>query len=125
MRVLISGNVSLMNSDPSVRPSIIPENSKIPVQQVLSEVSEVLFPVVGVAASAGGLEAFIQLLSHLPIDTGMAFVLVQHRDPDQDHRQRQPLAHADHIGLSEDAVVWFAEELGDEAETAVTDQEYA
>ncbi len=37
-----------------------------------------LFPVVGIGASAGGLEAFMQLLSHLPIDTGMAFVMIQH-----------------------------------------------
>ncbi|HEY9761068.1 MAG TPA: chemotaxis protein CheB [Trichocoleus sp.] len=41
------------------------------------------FPIVGVGASAGGLEAFRQLLSHLPTDTGMAFVLVQHLDPNQ------------------------------------------
>lgn len=38
--------------------------------------------IVGVGASAGGLEAFTQLLAHLPLDTGMAFVLVQHLDPD-------------------------------------------
>ena len=43
------------------------------------------FPIVGVAASAGGLEAFTQLLSHLPVDTGMAFVLIQHLSPD--HRE--------------------------------------
>jgi two-component system, chemotaxis family, CheB/CheR fusion protein len=39
------------------------------------------FPVVGIGASAGGLEAFTKLLKHLPGDTGMAFVLVQHLDP--------------------------------------------
>ena len=39
------------------------------------------FPVVGIGASAGGLEAFTQLLGELPPDTGMAFVLVQHLDP--------------------------------------------
>jgi two-component system CheB/CheR fusion protein len=39
------------------------------------------FPVVGIGASAGGLEAFTKLLEHLPPDTGMAFVLVQHLDP--------------------------------------------
>src|SRR3954453_20988137 len=39
------------------------------------------FPVVGIGASAGGLEAFVELLSNLPADTGMAFVLVQHLDP--------------------------------------------
>ena len=39
------------------------------------------FPIVGVGASAGGLEAFTQLLKALPADTGMAFVLVQHLAP--------------------------------------------
>ena len=39
------------------------------------------FPIVGIGASAGGLEAFSQLLEHLPLDAGMAFVLVQHLDP--------------------------------------------
>jgi chemotaxis response regulator CheB len=41
-----------------------------------------LFPIVGVGASAGGLEAFTRLIKHLPADTGMAFVLVQHLDPE-------------------------------------------
>jgi two-component system, chemotaxis family, CheB/CheR fusion protein len=42
------------------------------------------FPVAGIGASAGGLEAFVQLLKGLPPDTGMAFVLVQHLDPKHD-----------------------------------------
>ena len=37
--------------------------------------------VVGIGASAGGLEAFTELLKYLPPTTGMAFVLVQHLDP--------------------------------------------
>lgn len=40
-----------------------------------------IFPVVGIGASAGGLEAFVELLKNIPTDTGMAFVLVQHLDP--------------------------------------------
>ena len=40
-----------------------------------------LFPIVGIGASAGGLQAFTQLLTVLPCDTGMAFVLVQHLAP--------------------------------------------
>src|SRR5205085_8371117 len=36
------------------------------------------FPVAGIGASAGGLEAFTALLKHLATDTGMAFVVVQH-----------------------------------------------
>src|SRR6201984_257478 len=39
------------------------------------------FPVVGLGASAGGLDAFRRLLGALPAGTGMAFVLIQHLDP--------------------------------------------
>jgi two-component system, chemotaxis family, CheB/CheR fusion protein len=51
--------------------------------EILQNNSAESFPVVGIGASAGGLEAFTQLLNHLPIDTGMAFALVQHLDPSQ------------------------------------------
>src|ERR1700693_2060469 len=37
--------------------------------------------VVGFGASAGGLEAFSELLKNLPVETGLAFVFVQHLDP--------------------------------------------
>ncbi|HEY9606009.1 MAG TPA: chemotaxis protein CheB [Allocoleopsis sp.] len=53
-----------------------------------------LFPVVGIGASAGGLEAFTQLLSHLPRDTGMAFVLIQHLDPKHKSLLREILTRA-------------------------------
>jgi two-component system CheB/CheR fusion protein len=39
------------------------------------------FPVVGIGASAGGLEALRELLRFLPDDAGMAYVVVQHLDP--------------------------------------------
>ena len=39
------------------------------------------FPIVGVGASAGGLEALSELLRHLTADTGMGFVVIQHLDP--------------------------------------------
>lgn len=45
-----------------------PKNTHLPV-------------IVGVGASAGGLEALRQFLKSLPSTTGMAFVLVQHLDP--------------------------------------------
>jgi two-component system, chemotaxis family, CheB/CheR fusion protein len=38
------------------------------------------FPIVGVGASAGGLEALSQLLSGLPAQPGLAVVVVQHLD---------------------------------------------
>lgn len=40
------------------------------------------FPVVGMGASAGGLEAFEQFFRHVAPDNGMAYVLVPHLDPD-------------------------------------------
>jgi two-component system, chemotaxis family, CheB/CheR fusion protein len=39
------------------------------------------FPVVGMGASAGGLEAFQKFFAAMPPDAGMAFVLAQHLDP--------------------------------------------
>ncbi len=39
------------------------------------------FPIVGLGASAGGLDAFKAFLTAMPSDTGLAFVLVQHLDP--------------------------------------------
>ncbi|MEK6663987.1 MAG: chemotaxis protein CheB [Pseudomonadota bacterium] len=39
------------------------------------------FPIVGIGASAGGLEAFEQFFRHVTPDCGMAFVLVPHLDP--------------------------------------------
>ena len=43
-----------------------------------------LFWVVGIGASAGGLDAFKQLIKAIPIDSGMAYILVQHLDPNHE-----------------------------------------
>src|SRR5207253_2173889 len=40
-----------------------------------------LGPVVAFGASAGGLEAFHEVLENLPADSGMAYVFIQHLDP--------------------------------------------
>src|ERR1700744_1414142 len=50
----------------------------------LNEVADVSqpFAVVAIGASAGGLEAITALLSSLPKDSGMAYVVIQHLDPD-------------------------------------------
>jgi two-component system CheB/CheR fusion protein len=39
------------------------------------------FPVVGIGASAGGLDAFQKFFDALPPKSGMAFILIQHLDP--------------------------------------------
>ncbi|HXY08277.1 MAG TPA: chemotaxis protein CheB [Terriglobales bacterium] len=50
------------------------------------------FPVVGIGASAGGLEAFTTFLKALPPNTGMSFVLIQHMDPKHESMLHRLLA---------------------------------
>ena len=42
------------------------------------------FPIVAIGASAGGLDACTRLIDTLPASTGMAFILVQHLDPNHE-----------------------------------------
>ena len=67
-----------MTDDPSVPQPEEPEGAEREEQPPARK----RFPVVGVGASAGGLEAFISMIDHLPADIGMAFLLVQHLDPE-------------------------------------------
>jgi two-component system, chemotaxis family, CheB/CheR fusion protein len=64
------------------------ENPATPISELESDspedtVSSILqpFSVVAIGASAGGLEALTALLSHLAKDNGMAYVVIQHLDP--------------------------------------------
>jgi two-component system, chemotaxis family, CheB/CheR fusion protein len=59
------------------------------------------FPIVGIGASAGGLEAFTELLKRLPLDTGMGFVLVQHLDPQHESALTQLLTRATSMPVRE------------------------
>src|SRR5438067_5222088 len=52
------------------------------------------FPIVGIGASAGGVTALTELLSAIPADSGMAFVIVQHLDPTQPSMLGEVLARA-------------------------------
>ena len=60
-----------------------------------------IFPIVGVGASAGGLEAFTQLLHELPGDTGAAFVLIQHLDPKHESRLSDLLSRVTAMPVTE------------------------
>jgi two-component system CheB/CheR fusion protein len=62
---------------------------------------EAVFPVVGVGASAGGLEAFTAFLKHLPADSGMAYVLIQHLDPKQPSQLTEILSKATRMPVLE------------------------
>ena len=66
------------NSASDVPSSTDPERARATIEPHPPERS---FTIVGIGASAGGLEAITELLSSLPVDTGLAFLLVQHLDP--------------------------------------------
>ena len=57
--------------------------------------------IVGIGASAGGLEAFTQLLRNLPASTGMAFVLVQHLAPKHESMLTQILSQRTKMPVNE------------------------
>ena len=59
------------------------------------------FPVVGIGASAGGLEAVTQLLGGLLPDPGMAFVVIQHLDPDHESMLTELLSRATNLPVRE------------------------
>src|SRR3982750_895557 len=54
----------------------------MPVDDSLENERPTTGRIVGIGASAGGLESLEQLFSSLPPDTGMAFVVIQHLSPD-------------------------------------------
>ncbi len=56
---------------------------------------------MGVGASAGGLEAFTELLTALPLDTGMAFVLVQHLEAKHESILAKLLSKATQLAVTE------------------------
>lgn len=59
------------------------------------------FPIVGVGASAGGLDAFKQFLVAIPPLSGMAYVLVQHLDPSHQSILPEILARVTSIPVNE------------------------
>jgi len=73
------------------KPTKSPHSSRPPKQTAVKPVepapavatkSATAFPIVGIGCSAGGLDAVEKLLSHVPAASGMAFIIVQHLDPE-------------------------------------------
>ncbi len=59
------------------------------------------FPVVGIGASAGGLDAYLQFFHDLGADTGMGFVVIQHLDPSKESLLAEILARSVRIPIVE------------------------
>jgi two-component system, chemotaxis family, CheB/CheR fusion protein len=84
-----------MTTDPLEPPATAPASPPSPADRAAA------FAIVGIGASAGGLEAFTQLLAALPVDTGMAFVLVQHLAPSHPSALAEILSRATAMPVAE------------------------
>jgi two-component system CheB/CheR fusion protein len=73
--------VGSMPEDPGQQPLTQPDREAQPVDA--EQPPHLPFAVVGVGASAGGLEAFGEFLKAMPPDSGMAFVFILHLAPDR------------------------------------------
>ncbi|HUO92303.1 MAG TPA: chemotaxis protein CheB [Rhizomicrobium sp.] len=67
-------NLSELEDQPAI---LVPDRPQAGVQPAVC-------PVIGLGASAGGLEAFQNFLAAVPADAGLAYVLVQHLDPNHE-----------------------------------------
>jgi two-component system CheB/CheR fusion protein len=90
-----------MSSQKSEHDPVLPTEADDPAGEPRKPVEGASFPIVGIGASAGGLEAFTELLKHLPLDTGMGFVLVQHLDPQHESALTQLLTRATSLPVRE------------------------
>ena len=63
--------------------------------------SQNLFPVVGIGASAGGLDAFKKLITAIPENSGMAYILVQHLHPSHESALSEILQRFTRIPVTE------------------------
>jgi two-component system CheB/CheR fusion protein len=100
--------VSSVPEDPSAH------SSSNPVATA-TQPAEQDFHIVGIGASAGGLDSLERLFTHLPTDTGMAFVVLQHLSPDfkslmdelLSRRTQMRIKQAEHNALLEPNTVYL------------------
>jgi two-component system CheB/CheR fusion protein len=64
---------------------VVPDSPDLSIETSTEEIQSpaLPYPIVGFGASAGGLQAFKEVLENLDPNTGMSFVLVTHMSPDQ------------------------------------------
>src|ERR1044071_7380763 len=72
-----------------------------PSNTALQEYARLTFPIVGVGASAGGIEAASALLKSLPEHPGLAVVIVQHQEPNRTSGLPQVLSRATSLEVTE------------------------
>ena len=62
-------------------PLLINKKKSLTLKRSDSDASSKKLFIVGIGASAGGLEAMQELFDNMPFDSGLAFVVIQHLDP--------------------------------------------
>nr|WP_198999485.1 CheR family methyltransferase [Flavobacterium sp. ASV13] len=70
-------------------------------KNILPKATRQDFPIVGIGASAGGLEAFTQFIDAIPDDSQMAYVIVQHLHPLHDSILTELLSRVSRIPIIE------------------------
>ena len=65
------------------------------------EVATIVFPVVAIGASAGGLDPIVAFLANVPQESGIAYVVIQHLDPTQKAMLPELLQRATSIPVTE------------------------
>jgi two-component system CheB/CheR fusion protein len=76
-------------SSPS--PEEVSQSSSAPIPDVVEEERD--GPVVGIGASAGGVDTLRRFFRHLPDEVGMAFIVVLHLSPDHESNLTEILQH--------------------------------
>ncbi|OTP68796.1 CheR family methyltransferase [Caballeronia sordidicola] len=84
-----------MNNDNSIAQENDPNVSPLPVANPLP------FPVVGIGASAGGIQALLRLFESAPSDMDMAFVVVLHLSPEHESSVGQVLQRVTRMPVSQ------------------------
>jgi two-component system, chemotaxis family, CheB/CheR fusion protein len=88
-----------------LRTEVFPTGIVTPVEAKISQGRPPLhkgsFPVVAIGASAGGLEAYTELFRALPVDAGMAFVVLQHLDPNHPSMLSEIIAKSTKLPVEE------------------------
>ena len=77
------------------------DSSDAPTESDESGGDQALFPVVGIGASAGGLEALEVLFKNLPVDSHIAFVVITHTDPNRSSLMPKILERKTQVTLKE------------------------
>jgi chemotaxis methyl-accepting protein methylase len=96
------GEMANMTMKKTSKPKRQPKKTaKVARPEIAVAPAKVAFPIIGIGASAGGLEALEQFLGHVPAGCGMAFVIVQHLDPTRKGIMSQLLQRATNMRVTQ------------------------